>query len=215
MQVYSLSLISSSLYTFERDQTDGLSIGQDPGRSPGGIFRSSGFAEGGGYAEFWIKVKVWRIPIWLPNTAGRVRAVKLHDLHHILTEYPTTWRGEAEISAWEVGSGGLNRFWAGWWLDLMNIAQGVVIDPRGIYRGFMRGRQTSNLFGGEFSDEMLDHTVGEYRRSLGLERELSAPTLLDRKAFAYWVITSSVIYLVTVTLPFALALYVAYAIFVR
>ena len=27
-----------------------------------------------------------------------------HDLHHVLTEDPTTWRGEAEIAAWELAS---------------------------------------------------------------------------------------------------------------
>ena len=81
------------------------------------------FGGDGGYDERWIKVKVWRIPVWLPNTAGRVQAVKLHDLHHVLTEYPTTWRGEAEISAWEVGAGGLRGYYAGWLLDLLNIAR--------------------------------------------------------------------------------------------
>src|SRR6478672_10226781 len=104
-------------------------------------FEIAGFGDGG-YDEFWIKVKVWRLPIWLPNTKGRVAAVKLHDLHHVLTEYPTTWAGEAEISAWEIGSGGLHRYFAGWWLDLMNVAQGLLVNPRGLYHGFMRGRCT-------------------------------------------------------------------------
>ena len=133
-------------------------------------FRLSDFGEDGGYEERWIKVKVWRIPIWLPNTAGRVKAVKLHDLHHVLTEYPTTWRGEAEISAWEVGSGGLHRYYAGWLLDLMNVAQGLVVNPRGVYRGFMRGRRTSNLFATEFNEDMLQALVGEYRHRLKLDR---------------------------------------------
>ena len=28
------------------------------------------------------------------------------DLHHILSGYGMTWRGEIELSAWELGSGG-------------------------------------------------------------------------------------------------------------
>ncbi len=124
-------------------------------------FRRSGFPLDGGYSERWIKVKVWHVPIWLPNTEGRRRAVKLHDLHHVLTEYPTTWRGEAEISAWEIGSGGLQKFWAGWWLDLMNVAQGIIINLGGVYRGFMRGRQTRNLYAAEFNEELLDSLVGD------------------------------------------------------
>src|SRR5205823_1238591 len=103
------------------------------GEARADYFERAGFGVDGGYDEFWIKVKVWRLPIWLPNTKGRVAAVKLHDLHHVLTEYPTTWSGEAEISGWEIGSGGVNRYWAGWWLDLMGVAQGLVVNPRGLY----------------------------------------------------------------------------------
>lgn len=164
-------------------------------------FRDSGFGEDGGYNERWIKVKVWRIPIWLPNTAGRRRAVRLHDLHHILTGYPTTWRGEAEISAWEVGSGGLKTFFAGWVLDLMNIAQGVVINPAGVYRGFMRGRQTKNLFGAEFNTKLLDSSVDEYRERLGLDQIVRKPAPSDYLSLAFWVIISIAVYLLAVSVP--------------
>lgn len=159
------------------------------------------FGGDGGYDERWIKVKVWRIPIWLPNTAGRVRAVKLHDLHHVLTEYPTTWRGEAEISSWEVGAGGLKRHYAGWLLDLMNMAQGLVVNPRGVYRGFMRGRRSENLFAMEFSDELLNEHVGEFRQRLRLNDPSVAPTRRDRAAFMIWILASVLTYLVAVSLP--------------
>ena len=150
-------------------------------------FESNGFGEDGGYEERWIKVKVWRLPVWLPNTEGRRRAVRLHDLHHIVTEYPTTWRGEAEISAWEVGGGGLRRYYAGWLLDLMNIAQGLVINPRGLYRAFMRGRRSSNLYSEEFREELLAHRVGKFRERLLPAKEACArPSARDRAAFAFW-----------------------------
>jgi len=164
-------------------------------------FRLSDFGEDGGYNERWIKVKVWRIPIWLPNTAGRVAAVKLHDLHHVLTEYATTWRGEAEISSWELGSGGLRRYYAGWLLDLMNVAQGLLVNPRGLYRGFMRGRQTSNLFGMEFHDDLLESRVGDFRHRLKLDVPLMRPTALDHAAFVSWIAVSVLTYIVAVTLP--------------
>jgi hypothetical protein len=167
-------------------------------------FEIAGFGRDGGYDEFWIKVKVWRVPIWLPNTKGRVAAVKLHDLHHILTEYPTTWAGEAEISAWELGSGGLHGYFAGWWLDLMNIAQGLFVNPRGAYRAFMRGRRTRNLFDRSFSDEMLTELVGEYRHNLRLEKPDRAPTASDISAFVLCVTAGIATYLVSVVGPLIL-----------
>ena len=167
-------------------------------------FELNNFGADGGYDERWIKVKVWRIPIWLPNTAGRVRAVKLHDLHHVLTEYPTTWRGEAEISSWEIGAGGLGKYYAGWWLDIMNIAQGLVVNPGGVYRGFMRGRQSSNLYATEFDDEILTHLVGEYRWKLNLDRSGKKPSAVDHLIFVLWILTSIAVYfgsLAVVALP--------------
>ena len=157
-------------------------------------FRLNGFGADGGYEERWIKVKVWRVPVWLPNTEGRRRAVRLHDLHHILTEYPTTWRGEAEISAWEVGGGGLRRYYAGWLLDLMNIAQGLLINPRGLYRAFLKGRRCANLYSTEFTDELLSHRVGEFRSRLKLDGPCAPPTTRDRAAFVFWAVAGVAAY---------------------
>jgi hypothetical protein len=169
-------------------------------------FERSGFTESTGYEGRWIKVEVWRIPIWIPNTKGRRKAVKLHDLHHVLTEYPTTWRGEAEISAWEIGSGGLQKYWAGWLLDLMNVAQGIVINPRGIYRGFMLGRRTFNLYSTEFNDELLNARVGDLRRKLHLDQPAGSPTARDRAAFLFWLTVSVTVYVVKIILPIELFL---------
>jgi hypothetical protein len=161
-------------------------------------FELNDFGKDGGYDDRWIEVKVWHLPIWLPNTAGRVRAVKLHDLHHVLTEYPTTWRGEAEISAWEIGTGGVAQYYAGWLLDLMTVALGLVVNPRGVYRGFIRGRSSKNLFSREFSDDILEHTVGEYRANLNLDDEPVCASARDRFAFGIWVVISVLVYLFVV-----------------
>jgi len=171
-----------------------MTLGQARAR----YFELNNFGSDGGYEERWIKVKVWRFPIWLPNTAGRVRAVKLHDLHHVLTEYPTTWRGEAEISAWELGSGGLRKYYAGWILDILNLAQGLVVNPVGLYRGFMRGRRSKNLFSTQFTDEILTHRVGEYRQLLDLESVPEKPTVNDKLIFVTWVVLSVAAYLVAI-----------------
>lgn len=162
-------------------------------------FKLNGFGEDGGYDERWIKVKVWRIPIWLPNTKGRRQAVKLHDLHHVLTEYPTTWSGEAEISAWEIGAGGLRNYYAGWWLDLMNVAQGLVVNPGGVYRGFMRGRRCLSLYGQTYDDELLDSKVSEYRVRLRLNAPADEPRAIDHAAFLFWVLAGAVTYLISIT----------------
>src|SRR4030095_2853358 len=59
----------------------------------------------GGYSDRWVRVETKPIPFYFPNWPSRVAAARLHDLHHIATDYETDWPGEAEIAAWEIASG--------------------------------------------------------------------------------------------------------------
>ncbi|MCA1564771.1 MAG: ubiquinone biosynthesis protein COQ4 [Acidobacteria bacterium] len=145
---------------------------------------------GGGYEEGWVKMRAGPIPIWFPNTVARVKAVRFHDLHHVLTEYPTTWRGEAEIGAWEVATGCAAHY-QGWLLNLLAFAIGLLLNPRGVYRAFMRGRQSRNLYRATFSEELLARKVGDVRRELGLDKTPAPPAPADQKAFIFWSLVSA------------------------
>ncbi|HEX8282280.1 MAG TPA: hypothetical protein VF588_02955 [Pyrinomonadaceae bacterium] len=173
------------------------------------LFAAGGLGEDGGYGAGWVWLKMWRIPFAFPNTAGRRRAVKFHDLHHVLTGYPTTWRGEFEIAAWEV-AGGVNRYWEGWVLDLLGFAAGLFVWPRRVYRAFMRGRRSANLYFEAWDDSILARRVGDERRRLGLDAETdpeaARPTWRDRAAFAFWAGASLAAYFATGALMLAPAL---------
>ena len=94
--------------------------------------------------------------------------MKLHDLHHIVTNYDTSWTGESEIAAWELASG-CRRHWVAWGLNLGALAIGLVIAPRRTWRAFVRGRRSGNLYGSaSFDEALLDRTVGELRRQVGI-----------------------------------------------
>lgn len=180
----------------------GLTLGEARAR----LFDVSGFPPDGGYGDAWVKLKLWRIPLAFPNTAGRRRAVRFHDLHHVLTEYPTTWRGEFEIAAWEI-AGGVNRYWEGWLLDLLGFAAGLFVYPRRVYRAFVRGRHSANLYFEAWDDSILARRVGEERRRLGLDTgsgaRTSRPSWRDRASFAVWAATSLAAYAATGALMIA------------
>ena len=127
------------------------------------------FAENGlslaGYSCRWVKLKVGPIPIFFPNSRARIRAVKLHDLHHVATGYRTGWRGEAEIGAWELAAG-CGRHYPAWILNAIAACVGLVISPRRTLRAWRRGRKSRSLYGGEFDDAFLELTVEELRTRL-------------------------------------------------
>src|SRR5262249_54266001 len=93
------------------------------------FFEANGFGADGGYSAKWVDFKLGPIPMAFPNTASRVRAVRYHDLHHVLTGYATDLRGEFEISAWELGAG-CKDFWMAWQLNLAGLAGGMLMIPR-------------------------------------------------------------------------------------
>lgn len=179
----------------------GLTLGAARAR----LFALGGLGDDGGYGDAWVVLKLWRVPLAFPNTEGRRRAVRFHDLHHVLTEYPTTWRGEFEIAAWEVASG-VRRYWVGWLLDLLGFACGLVVFPRAVYRAFVRGRHSTNLYGDAWDESILARRVGEVRRRLKLDGEDARATRDDRVAFAFWGGVSVLTYVATLAVMFAPAL---------
>ncbi len=160
------------------------------------FFRDHGLGEDGGYRKrfFWLGWKWLRVPV--PNTAGRVRAVRLHDFHHIATEYRTTWFGEAEIGAWEL-AGGCGRYAAAWVLNLYAFGVGLVIAPRALWRAFLCGRRSRNLYHRGLPDEDLRQPLGSLRALLGLPCPPARPTLSDVAAFAEIGFATLVLYAIT------------------
>lgn len=141
-----------------------LTVGEARSR----YFADSGFDETS-YTDRWVRLKLGPIPLAFPNTAGRKAAVKLHDLHHLATGYDTSWTGEAEIAAWEIGAG-CGRHGAAWALNTMAMAMGLIHSPRRVLRALARGRRSTSLYRTTYSDAMLGWSLGELRDRLGIPR---------------------------------------------
>lgn len=139
----------------------------------------------GGYTDRWIRFKVGPLPLFLPNTQARIRAVRFHDIHHVLTEYSTSWSGEAEISAWEIASDCAHHY-AAWFLNLQVLAVGLLLNPAAVYRAFIRGRHCTNLYRAELNEAMFSTPIGELRHRLGLTTLPARARGNDRLAFVGW-----------------------------
>ena len=150
-------------------------------------FEASGFPQDGGYAERWVKLRLGPIPFWFPNSNARRRAVRLHDIHHVLTGYDTDWKGEAEIGAWEIASGCAD-YYAAWVLNLSAMLIGWGADLGATLRAFARGRCSKNLYVLHASPDgkLLCSSVGALRAGLRLDRAPGAVTLRDRISFGLW-----------------------------
>lgn len=128
-----------------------------------------GFGADGGEALRWVPVEVLGLTLYLPNTDARRRAVRVHDLHHVVTGYRTDLTGEAEIAAWELATG-CARMPAALVLNLLALAVGMLRAPRRMLAAWARGRRSANLYGVPYGDALLGRRTDEVRRELGLDR---------------------------------------------
>ena len=125
------------------------------------------------------------LPLFFPNTQARIRAVRFHDIHHVLTEYPTSWTGEAELSAWEIASDCAHHY-AAWFINLQVMAIGLLLNPAAVYQAFIRGRHGTNLYRAELNDALFSTPIGELRQRLGLTTSPPRAEGKDRLAFIGW-----------------------------
>lgn len=123
-------------------------------------FEANGFGPDGGYADAWVDFELGPVPFPFPNTKGRVRAVRFHDLHHVVTGYRTDPVGELEIGAWEMAAGCWD-FPAAVHLNAMSVVGGALVAPRRTFRAWVRGRRGRSLYRDEPYDTLLGRTVGE------------------------------------------------------
>jgi hypothetical protein len=143
---------------------------------------AEGFAPDGGLGDRWAVARVGPVPICVPNTALRRRAVPYHDANHVISGYGHDAVGEAAVGAWELGSG-CGREPAAWVLNWSALVPGVVQAPRAVFRAFVRGRHTRNLYGTDLA-QMMPLPVDEVRRRCGLDRGEVRATLADTCLFA-------------------------------
>lgn len=164
-------------------------------------FESNGFGDGG-YEDAWVRLAVGPLALYFPNSKARVRAVRFHDLHHVLTDYPTTWIGEAEIGAWEVASGCAHHYPA-WILNLLAMAIGLILGPGQVRAAFARGRRSRNLYRDTFDAALLDQRLGHLRARLGLANE---PTAAGEAGlpFLAWSLVGLSLLAASIALPWAL-----------
>ena len=141
-------------------------------------FQKYHFADGG-YHDKYFRIKIGPVFIPFPNTKSRIKAVKFHDIHHLLSEYSARWKGEVEIGAWEIASGCGNLLIA-WFLNFGSFGLGMFLYPKAVFNAFMMGRHVkSNLYHNYIYDDfLLKRNLGELRKELGIG-EVRKNNLMD------------------------------------
>ncbi len=112
------------------------------------FFVAQGILPEGSAVEDWIGDRWYRIggiPV-LPLVGKIKHSLILHDVHHLVTGYDTSWTGELELAAWELASGGCHSHFFFWFDRLGAFAIGLFMHPRRLWRALRRGWRVRNLY---------------------------------------------------------------------
>ncbi len=128
-------------------------------------FVEEGLFPKGSNVDDWVGDRWYRIggvPVF-PLVGKIKQSLILHDLHHVMTGYHTTWRGELELAGWELGSGGCAWHHFFWFDRLSAFLLGLIFVPRLTLRALRKGWHQHNLYPLR-SDEVLATELDELRR---------------------------------------------------
>tara|TARA_R110001606_G_scaffold177586_1_gene324112 strand:+ start:23803 stop:24156 length:354 start_codon:yes stop_codon:yes gene_type:complete len=102
------------------------------------------FREQNGFAVAEESSPIWMatlgpLELPLPNFRWRREILAQHDLHHLMTGYDTSAKGELLVAAWETGIGCYDD-WRAQGLCITLMVLGLVRYPVTTWRAFERGR---------------------------------------------------------------------------
>jgi hypothetical protein len=145
------------------------------------------------------------VTIPMPNFSWRRAAIQRHDIHHIMTGYPFTMRGEFQVATWEFAAGRYPH-WGATFLLLPLVVMGLFWSPAAIWRAFLKGRREMSLYRPEFEGSALHLSLDQLiaRTRAGAQPRIR---MADIAVFGWLVLQSAAIILA----PAALVLIALFA----
>lgn len=159
------------------------------------FYRANNLPEDGGENDRWFYLTFGPVHVPVPNTKGRRAIVYLHDIHHMILGYDTSWKGEAMVSAWEIATG-MGKLWTGWLLSASVFVVGVWVFPKATFRAFVQGRRSRGVIALRQSKEaLLAQSIPQLRQATGLPAlEEATVQASDYLVYAVWALGATLFY---------------------
>lgn len=149
-------------------------------------------------------LKIGPVSFCLPNFDWRKRAILKHDLHHLLTGYPCTIRGECLMATWEFAAGRYPHP-ASTAFCLPLVSLGMCLSPKEIWLAFKSGRRGQSLYGSMPEETLLDQDFCSLQKRV-LRAHNTGSRLSEVARFAVLLVCSALLIFIPLTLVSALVL---------
>lgn len=156
------------------------------------FYAENGIPNEGGSNDLFFDFKILKITFQLPNPEFRRKVIHIHDIEHVLYECDTSWKGEAFIAGWEIGSGMWKHIPLNF-LSLWAMGYSLWIYPIVVFKGFKEGSRNRGIIDLELTKEALLDLQPEILKEK-IKKDNYQPQFLTL-AFIFWGIISQIILL--------------------
>ena len=162
------------------------------------FYRKHGFDEGTGERALTVPVYTGCMLVPLPNIETRHKYLKYHDLHHIVGRYGVGRIGEGEVSSWELGTGSVLASPTLALMNLIALSTGLVLEPKRMWKAFVRGTRSRNLYSASVRQRVERGEWGSVRELRGYLLEVRTPSrfvsALRAVEFGWYAVTAMAIH---------------------
>ena len=152
------------------------------------FYDANDFGDDGGEksAVAWIKFGPISLPI--PNPESRKEVLLLHDVHHLITQNGTDWKGESAVSAWEIATGGWGSRIYIWLIIFGGLIVGIFRFPTNTLNAFVAGLRSHSLIGLKIQKkDLLKLSIEEVQSKTGLLKVSDKPaTFAEKMSYLKW-----------------------------
>lgn len=130
----------------------------------------------------WWYFKVFGFKIYCYNFNWRRHALFTHDLHHVVTGYPCTMKGEMQVATWEFAAGRFPNIFSNLFC-LPLVAAGTLLIPKKTFKAFQSGQRSRSLFAFDIGREVRSWPL-EKLKNLTVRSHVKSPFAFQLMAFA-------------------------------
>ena len=167
------------------------------------FYNENDFPEDGGKNDAFFELKFKLITLRLPNSQFRKDVIHVHDIQHILYNCDTSWKGEAFIAGWEIGTKMWKHFPIGF-MSLWAMGFSLLNYPKEVFKGFKTGINSTGIIDLEMDKVQLTNlTISELKSIIKKEKTKN----LNWVSFLFWCFICEVVFLFPLLILISLIMY--------
>jgi len=155
------------------------------------FYKKNNFKEDGGKNDAFFELKFKLFTLKLPNSKFRKEVIHIHDIQHVLYNCNTSWKGEAFIAGWEIGT----KIWKHLPIGMMSLwAMGfsLFMYPKEVLKGYLNGINSRGIIDLKIKKfTLLKMSVSELKKRIKRNKTKK----VNWFSFLFWCVLSEIIFL--------------------